>query len=170
MKPLYILGVDLGQAQDFTAIVVLERTEVDTGKTRTEIEHGGSVYNGATGRFYGGPRRVEHPVTENHYAARHLERLPIGTPYPAQVARVKELHDHLKAQGHAPFLVVDQTGVGRPVVDMLRAVDLTPTAVNITITLDTYTHVIPSLQRESADKLDALLFPQEKRGAAAALN
>ena len=31
---------------------------------------------------------------------------------------------------------------------------------SIVITLDTYSHVIPSLQRESADKLDAVLFPR----------
>lgn len=29
---------------------------------------------------------------------------------------------------------------------------------SIVITLDTYSHVIPSLQRESADRLDAVLF------------
>ncbi len=34
-KPLYILGVDLGQTQDFTALCVLERTGHDTGKRET---------------------------------------------------------------------------------------------------------------------------------------
>ncbi len=42
---------------------------------------------------------------------------------------------------------------------------------SIVTTLDTYSHVSPSLQRESADKLDALLFGEPaKRGDAAALN
>lgn len=128
MKPLYILGVDLGQAQDFTALCVLERTQIDTG--RIEVEHGPVSYSS-----YGGfhVQRTETPVCENHYAARHLERLPIGTPYPVQVARVKALHDRLKAQeGTPPLLVVDQTGVGRPVTDMLRAAELKPIAVTIT--------------------------------------
>jgi hypothetical protein len=128
-KPLYILGVDLGQAQDFTALSVLERTGRDTGK---------EVVCGVPGPLnwdddISPPPLPTAPVYEHHYAARHLERLPIGTPYPAQVARVKALHDHLKAQeGSAPLLVVDQTGVGRPVVDMLRAAELSPIAVTIT--------------------------------------
>ena len=95
----YILGVDLGQSQDYTALTVLELT---------------------AGR-------------ETRYAARHLERLPTGKPYPAQVARVKALHDRLATDTKAkPHLLVDQTGVGRPVVDMLRAAGLKPVAVTIT--------------------------------------
>lgn len=132
-KPFYILGVDLGQRQDYTALCVLERSGRDTGRTVAHIEQGSSIYNGATGRRVGGPRRVETAVTENYYAARHLERLPLGTPYPAQVERVKALHDRLKDDtGTAPLLVADQTGVGRPVVDMLRAAELSPVAVTIT--------------------------------------
>jgi hypothetical protein len=133
-KPLYILGVDLGQAQDFTAITVLEREERDTGKRRNRPD----LMNMSVSYSWGIPQTKSVPVpsgavTENHYAARHLERLPISSPYPAQVARVKALHDQLKAQeGTAPLLVVDQTGVGRPVVDMLRAAELKPVAVTIT--------------------------------------
>ena len=124
MQKDYILGVDLGQSQDYTALVVLERTEVDTGRTEGRIEVAG----------YSGEKRMVHSaVTENHFAARYLERLAIGTPYPTQVARIKELHDRLKADTDtAPLLVVDQTGVGRPVVDMLRVAELSPIAVTIT--------------------------------------
>ena len=32
---------------------------------------------------------------------------------------------------------------------------------NITITLDTYSHVLPGMQQESARRLDAMLFKQE---------
>lgn len=60
---------------------------------------------------------------------RHLERFPIGTRYPDQVRRVVELMA-------APVfrdatLVVDQTGVGRPVVDMFREAGLDLIAVTI---------------------------------------
>ncbi len=123
-KPLYVLGVDLGQAQDYTAIGVLERTRHDTGHV---------TVRSSPADCFGNRVGVASPVYENHFAARHLERLPTGTPYPAQVARVKALHDRLKQDnGTAPLLVVDQTGVGRPVVDMLRAVRLEPAAVTIT--------------------------------------
>ena len=130
----YFLGVDLGQAQDFTALTVLEREERDTGRRRDRPD----LMNMSMTYYGGVPARKSIPipteaVTENLYAARHLERLPTGTPYPAQVKRIKELHDRLKADTKkAPHLVVDQTGVGRPVVDMLRAAGLSPISVTIT--------------------------------------
>ena len=132
-KPDFILGVDLGQSQDYTALTILERNPVDTGRTVTHNERGSSFYNGATGKYVGGDRQVTTAVTENHYQAQYLERLAIGTPYPAQVTRIKRLHDELhKTTGARPHLVVDQTGVGRPVVDMLTAAELKPVAISIT--------------------------------------
>jgi hypothetical protein len=127
-KPLYILGVDLGQRQDYTALCVLERTGHDTGKRVAdgwpEPQNWDDIKPAPV------PKR---PVYSYHYAARHLERLPLGTPYPAQVERVKALHDRLKDDADtAPILVVDQTGVGRPVTDMLHAAGLSPVAVTIT--------------------------------------
>ena len=131
-KPLYILGVDLGQAQDYTALTVLERTSHDTGRYK-ERERLPGIMVWQNGERTGGEAPVARvPVLEHHYAARHLERLPTGTPYPAQVKRIKELHTLLSAQGSALKLGVDQTGVGRPVVDMLRSSGLKPTAVTIT--------------------------------------
>lgn len=125
MKPFYILGVDLAQSSDYTALCVLERTEVDTGRRRP------NPVLLRVPKMQGIPRSLS--VTEHHYAAKHLERLPIGTPYPAQVARIKALSDRLRQDtGTAPALVVDQTGVGRPVVDMLRTAELSPAAVTIT--------------------------------------
>jgi hypothetical protein len=50
------------------------------------------------------------------YRVRHLERLPLGTPYTEVVDRIVEL---VKALGGNPVLAVDATGVGRPVIDML---------------------------------------------------
>jgi len=65
------------------------------------------------------------------FEVRHLERLLRGTSYPDQVKRIAELVGLLEAQG-STTLVVDQTGVGRPVVDMLRDARLSPIAVTIT--------------------------------------
>ncbi len=54
---------------------------------------------------------------------RHLERIALGTSYPRVVARVREmLSDELLAGQCA--LAVDGTGVGAPVVDLLRAAKL----------------------------------------------
>lgn len=86
----FLVGLDLGQTQDFTALAVLERNQPDPG--------------------------LSDPVPPD-YALRHLQRFPLGTPYTEIVPAVTRL---LRATPlrESP-LVVDQTGVGRAVVDML---------------------------------------------------
>ena len=66
-----------------------------------------------------------------HYHVRHLERAPLGMPYTGIVSRVGELlgRDPLCGQTR---LVVDATGVGAPVVDLLIHARLSPVAVTIT--------------------------------------
>jgi hypothetical protein len=66
------------------------------------------------------------------YTVRHLERFPLGTSYPAVVERVKGLFARDPLPG--TLLAADQTGVGRPVVDMLRAAGLGAHLVPVTIT------------------------------------
>ncbi len=60
---------------------------------------------------------------------RHLERLPLGTPYPAVIERVAVLLDALPG---TTALVVDAGGPGRPVIDAMRVAGLEPIAVSIT--------------------------------------
>lgn len=64
----------------------------------------------------------------------YLERLRLRTPYPEVVNEIKRIYDRLvkQAEGGTVTLVVDVTGVGRPVLDMLRAAGLAPMAVTIT--------------------------------------
>ena len=59
----------------------------------------------------------------------HLERLQLGTPYPAIVDHVGRLLT--KLPGH-PELVIDFTGVGRPVFDMFVDSGIYPIGVVIT--------------------------------------
>jgi len=102
----YFLGLDLGQAQDFTALAVLEQTVVpDPDKLGAHLRH---------------------------YACRHLERLPLGTSYTAVAVRLRGLTGTGPLRGAA--LVVDQTGVGRAVVDLLRAARLPVQLRAVTIT------------------------------------
>lgn len=112
--PEFVVGVDLGQASDYTAISVLE------------VDRGGEG--------------------DARFACRHLERLELGMSYPRQVERMDRLHAALRQVGvpdgaggllgrrspSAVRLVVDQTGVGRAVVDLLREVNLDAVAVSIT--------------------------------------
>ena len=59
----------------------------------------------------------------------YLERVPLGTPYPGIVAHVGRLLT--KLPGH-PELVIDFTGVGRPIFDMFVYSGISPTGVLIT--------------------------------------
>ena len=86
-RPSFILGIDLGELRDYTALVVLE------------------VKNG-------------DPPT---YDCRHIERIPLGTGYPEQVEHIARLERSLRAMGNVR-IAVDATGVGRPVIEMLRPV------------------------------------------------
>jgi hypothetical protein len=121
----WTIGLDLGQAQDYTAIVILERflqpiPEIDpaTGNQRSIM-------------------RYEIP---------YLERPPLGTSYVAIVERVAALmrspeltrwEKKKMPNGDRmpvlirPALVVDKTGVGAPVVDLLKAANLSPIPVLI---------------------------------------
>ena len=86
------IGLDVGQRRDPTAVCVAE------GEWR-EVE----------GR------------TESHFLVRHLERLPLGTPYPEVTDRIARITDQVRARtGDRPTVYVDSTGVGGPVVDLLR--------------------------------------------------
>lgn len=58
------------------------------------------------------------------YTVFKLERCPLGTPYPQIVQSVVALFG--KAPLAGSILVIDQTGVGRPVVDMFRQIPCEP--------------------------------------------
>jgi len=64
---------------------------------------------------------------------RHVERIPLGTPYPHVVERVGWITRHRELAGNCA-LAVDGTGVGAPVVDMLRAARLGCEIAAVTIT------------------------------------
>src|SRR5689334_14624424 len=69
------------------------------------------------------------PLPPPIFQVGHLERLPLGTPYPGIVAHVGRLLT--KLPGHSE-LVIDFTGVGRPVFDMFVYSGISPTGVLIT--------------------------------------
>jgi len=93
----WFAGLDLGQSQDFTALAVVERAEL-------------------TGEYDPAMCAWRKKVA---LRLRYLERVPLGTPYPEIVERVKRITGAPELAGRC-HLVVDATGVGRPVVDLLR--------------------------------------------------
>jgi hypothetical protein len=108
----YHIGLDLGQKQDFTAIAVVERAEVATA----EID-----------------RVTYERIRETHFGLRYLERVKLGTSYPAIVERVRQVVEGRLATERCT-LVVDATGVGAPVMDMLRGARLGCAIVPVVIT------------------------------------
>jgi len=78
--------------------------------------------------------RVISEEGERKYHLRHLERFKLGTTYPVIIRKIIDLllREELK-QG--AYLVIDSTGVGLPVVDLLRQEGLNP--IDITITAGT---------------------------------
>jgi hypothetical protein len=103
--PVFV-AVDLGKIGDFTAIAVVEREE---------------------------KRLAWMPSVDMGLRVRYLERMALGTPYTVVAKRIQEIVAVAEAGGQCS-VVVDATGVGEPVVDMLRESRLRCrlTAVSIT--------------------------------------
>jgi hypothetical protein len=65
------------------------------------------------------------------YDLRHLERLNLNMSYPAVARHTQDLVAKTRSHGKTT-LVVDATGVGVPVLDLLRAYGVRPVAITIT--------------------------------------
>jgi hypothetical protein len=115
--PHYVVGLDVGQAADYTALAVLERELKNVGQPYVGPELDQSS---GTARWV----RERQQKVENRYIVRHLDRPPLRTPYTKVVdgviERIKALcPPHLYDERPRVVLIVDATGVGRGIVDML---------------------------------------------------
>lgn len=106
----YVVGLDLGQAQDPTALVVVERSP-------------GSA-----------------PADPVSHRIRYIRRWRLWTPYPQVVADVRELLGRQPLKGATAALVVDATGVGAAVVDLFQDAGLGAWVVPVTITAGSEAH------------------------------
>jgi hypothetical protein len=93
----FVVGLDLGQVQDYTAVAVAQRS----------IDREGVVQ------------------------VPHLERFPLGTTYPAIVGHMAQLMATPPLRDEAS-LIVDRTGVGAAVIDLLGQANLSPISATIT--------------------------------------
>ena len=103
---MFCVGMDLGQRQDYTAIAVVERRDA---------------------------MRAYQPTSLHSIALRHVERLALGTPYAAVVQRVRAIVQSHELRGDCS-LTVDATGLGAPVMEMLREARLGCEICAVTIT------------------------------------
>ena len=143
------VGIDVGQAHDPTAIAIVSRITTDTT-------------NPALSEL--------NPEPHPRYEVQHLERLRLGMPYPAQVDHLEALLCRPPLDRMAPRVLVDYTGVGRPVFDMFAGRHALRRAQGVVITggRDTTRHgpgwSVP--KGELVSKLQALLHAGELRIAA----
>jgi hypothetical protein len=93
---MFVIGLDLGQRHNHSAIVMVEK-----------------------------PAR--HPVSTmpRDLVVRMAQRIPLGMAYPEIVEVMRYVTAMANDAGRAPWegatkLVVDATGLGRPVVELLR--------------------------------------------------
>jgi hypothetical protein len=118
----WYVGLDLGQAQDPTAIAVLERIK-GVLDPNSEYER-----HTCTGRL---PQRPAERVN-----VRHLERLKLGISYPSIVQHVKELLARPPLCGDVisrpAELIIDSSGVGRPVADLFTEAGIEHQGITIT--------------------------------------
>lgn len=99
------VGLDLGQKQDYSAVVVLERVvRRDSELNRVTWE-----------------RERRDQVT---LALTMAERIPLGTPYTLVARRAAEVARVCGGRSRRAVLAVDATGVGAAVVDLLREQNL----------------------------------------------
>jgi hypothetical protein len=124
----YTVGVDLGQSEDPTAIAIVRTSPA--------------------------PHAEDNEDPDPLFQVGYLERLPLNTPYPGVIGHVGRLlaHRNLRPSEYVdPELVIDYTGVGRPVFDLFQAKGLSPIGVGIT-SGDTVIH----------DKADPLIWKVPK--------
>jgi hypothetical protein len=87
------IGVDIGQSVDPTAIVMLDTDRPEPADRDDEPE-------------------LRHLI-------RWIERVPLGTSYDQVVERIAQVAEASRSWGD-PLIVLDATGVGRPIVDLLK--------------------------------------------------
>ncbi|MCC6539430.1 MAG: hypothetical protein IT162_17900 [Bryobacterales bacterium] len=109
----HFLGLDLGQARDYTGIAILERRIV-SGPTPDPVS-------------------FARP-TSTHIIVNHLERIPLRTSYPDVIERVRALVEDRARQKRRLEILMDATGVGAAVRDMLKRASLGVPVSGITIT------------------------------------
>jgi hypothetical protein len=111
--PHYFFGVDLGRDRNYTALAVLE-------KRWNQNDVDGFLRTGSHGDW--------------GYTIRRLDVVALGTPYVDIVDWLKTQMEKLADPRYRRTLVVDATGVGAAVMDLLRRTKIPGSLVGVIIT------------------------------------
>lgn len=107
----FVLGVDLGKTHDFTALALVQRIKDGTG--RWEIDGD----------------KVRREVSRVHFECNRIKRLTQGIDWPLIIGEVAASFANVRRLDPRAALVVDNNGLGGPIVDQFRAAGLRPIAV-----------------------------------------
>ena len=110
----FVISADLGQVNDYTAITIIESTG-DRG----------------TGFITFDTPKQPEPLM---LCLRHIERPERGTTYPKIVERIKELCESPQLRYEDRAVVIDMTGLGKPIWDFMQGNGFKGKMNGITIT------------------------------------
>lgn len=112
----YIIGVDLGRDTDPTALIVGKIVLAPVKSVKVDARSNITYADSAISRSL---------------AVVHAEQVPLRTPYPDIARRIMEITKSPQLAGRND-LVLDATGVGQPVVDVIRDGGVVAHGVKIT--------------------------------------
>lgn len=115
LNPICV-GVDVGQLHDPTAICVAEAIQKPTGKHRWIKPIPAHIDK--RGQFH--PPKDTDPLMATEYTIRHIERLPLGTSYPDVAVKIADMLCNKLFARRRVQVLIDVTGVGRPVYEDLK--------------------------------------------------
>lgn len=141
---LYYLGLDLGQARDYSALSIIEEQLYISSAWAHEVLYAQDIERGLSsgwvlpasitphqvGEVLWHARRFGRPA-EVPLAVRHLERFELGTRYTDVVERVASLVRSDPLRKMPAVLLVDKTGVGASVLDSFTHAGIGATAITL---------------------------------------
>jgi hypothetical protein len=141
---VYYLGLDLGQARDYSALAIVEEqlyvgegwaNEVLTQQDYQKGLNVGWISPAALTPYQAGlALRLSHEhgrPAEVPLAVRHLERFALGTSYTDVVKRVAQIVRTPPLRGAPGVLLIDKTGVGAPVLDSFTHAGIGAVAITL---------------------------------------
>jgi hypothetical protein len=120
----FVIGVELGQVSDVTAIAVVQSLTLPFLRTE-KVRREGWIDVRPVYQAPDGTETRHHPPV--NFALRHLERFPVGSSY-------TEIRDRVIALARGllgPAVVLDATGVGTAAVSLFRSGSLYVSTVTL---------------------------------------
>lgn len=133
------VGIDIGQISDPTAICVTELQQIHTGKYSFADPPQPAYFDLQAKQFV--PARDADPIMRSEYFIRNIQRLPLGMSYPDVSQYIADMLCNVIFAKRKVQVLIDVTGVGRPVYDDLRrAISFRPEAKNVRVSPINFVH------------------------------